>query len=36
MTNAAAQLTEIDGPHLLLQTRPAECAAIVLAFMRAG
>jgi pimeloyl-ACP methyl ester carboxylesterase len=30
----AAQLAEIDGPHLLLQTRPAECAAVVLRFMR--
>jgi pimeloyl-[acyl-carrier protein] methyl ester esterase len=28
-----ARLVEIDGPHLLLQTRPAECAAIVLEFM---
>jgi hypothetical protein len=32
---AGAQLAEIDGPHLLLQTRPAECAAVVLRFMRA-
>jgi hypothetical protein len=24
------------GPHLLLQTRPAECAAAVLEFMRAA
>jgi pimeloyl-[acyl-carrier protein] methyl ester esterase len=28
-----ARLVEIDGPHLLLQTLPAECAAIVLEFM---
>jgi pimeloyl-ACP methyl ester carboxylesterase len=25
---------EIDGPHLLLQTRPAECAAAVTEFLR--
>jgi pimeloyl-[acyl-carrier protein] methyl ester esterase len=24
---------EIDGPHLLLQTRPAECAAAVIQFL---
>jgi pimeloyl-ACP methyl ester carboxylesterase len=30
-----AQLTEIDGPHLLLQTRPVECAAAVTPFVRA-
>ena len=35
-TLPGAQLVEIDGPHLLLQTRPAECAAIVLEFMGAG
>ena len=35
-TLSAARLVEIDGPHLLLQTRPAECAAAVLEFMRAG
>ena len=35
-TLPAARLVEIDGPHLLLQTRPAECAAIVLEFMRAA
>jgi pimeloyl-[acyl-carrier protein] methyl ester esterase len=29
-----AQVVQIDGPHLLLQTRPAECAAAVLEFMR--
>jgi pimeloyl-ACP methyl ester carboxylesterase len=29
-----ATLIEIDGPHLLLQTRPAECAAAVLQFLR--
>jgi pimeloyl-[acyl-carrier protein] methyl ester esterase len=26
-------ITEIDGPHLLLQTRPRECAAAVLNFI---
>jgi pimeloyl-ACP methyl ester carboxylesterase len=26
-------ITEIDGPHLLLQTRPRECAAAVLEFI---
>ena len=30
-----ARLVEIDGPHLLLQTRPAECAAAVQEFMQA-
>jgi hypothetical protein len=29
-----ARLAEIDGPHLLLQSRPAECAAAVLEFIR--
>jgi pimeloyl-ACP methyl ester carboxylesterase len=29
----ASMLVEIDGPHLLLQTRPAEAAAAVVAFM---
>jgi pimeloyl-ACP methyl ester carboxylesterase len=29
-----ARLAEIDGPHLLLQSHPAECAAAVLEFMR--
>jgi pimeloyl-[acyl-carrier protein] methyl ester esterase len=29
-----AQLVEIDAPHLLLQTRPKECAAAVLRFLR--
>jgi len=29
-----AQLVEIDAPHLLLQTRPVECAAAVLRFLR--
>jgi hypothetical protein len=33
-TLPGAQPVEIDGPHLLLQTRPAECAASVLKFMR--
>jgi pimeloyl-[acyl-carrier protein] methyl ester esterase len=31
---AHAQRVDIDGPHLLLQTRPQECAAAVLSFMR--
>jgi pimeloyl-ACP methyl ester carboxylesterase len=30
----AAQWTQIDGPHLLLQTRPAECAAAVMSFLQ--
>jgi pimeloyl-ACP methyl ester carboxylesterase len=30
----SAQMAEIDGPHLLLQTRPAECADAVRRFMR--
>jgi pimeloyl-ACP methyl ester carboxylesterase len=29
-----AQRVDIDGPHLLLQTRPAECAAAIRSFMR--
>jgi pimeloyl-ACP methyl ester carboxylesterase len=29
-----AQWAEIDGPHLLLQTRPAECAATVMNFLQ--
>jgi pimeloyl-ACP methyl ester carboxylesterase len=29
-----AQRVDIDGPHLLLATRPAECAAIIELFMR--
>jgi pimeloyl-ACP methyl ester carboxylesterase len=29
-----AELVEIDGPHLLLQTRAVECAAVVLRFMK--
>jgi len=33
---AHAQRLDIDGPHLLLQTCPQECAAAVLAFMRQG
>lgn len=28
-----AQRVDIDGPHLLLQTRPAQCAAAIEAFM---
>jgi pimeloyl-ACP methyl ester carboxylesterase len=31
-----ARLVEIDGPHLLLQTRPAECASAVMQFTRTG
>src|ERR1700722_9486775 len=31
-----AQLVEIEGPHLLLQTRPEECAAAVIRFVRAA
>jgi pimeloyl-ACP methyl ester carboxylesterase len=31
-----ARLVEIDGPHLLLQTRASECAAVVLRFMDTG
>lgn len=31
-----ARLVEIEGPHLLLQTRPVECAAVVLEFLRNG
>ncbi len=34
-TLPGAQLAEIDGPHVLLQARPAECAAIVLKFIEA-
>jgi len=26
-------IAEIDGPHLLLQTRPRECAAAILGFV---
>ena len=29
-----AQRVDIDGPHLLLQTRSAECAAAIQSFMR--
>jgi len=29
-----AQISEIDGPHLLLQSRPGECAVPVLQFLR--
>ena len=29
-----ARLVQIDGPHLLLQTRPGECAAAVTEFLR--
>jgi pimeloyl-ACP methyl ester carboxylesterase len=29
-----AQLVEIDGPHLLLQTRPVECAEAVMRFLQ--
>jgi pimeloyl-ACP methyl ester carboxylesterase len=31
-----ARRVDIDGPHLLLQTCPQECAAAVLSFMREG
>jgi pimeloyl-ACP methyl ester carboxylesterase len=31
-----AQLVEIDGPHLLLQTRPEACAAALIRFVRAA
>jgi len=33
---AHAQRVDIEGPHLLLQTCPQECAAAVLSFMRQG
>jgi pimeloyl-ACP methyl ester carboxylesterase len=33
-TAPAAQLVEIDGPHLLLQSRPAQCAGPTLQFLR--
>jgi pimeloyl-ACP methyl ester carboxylesterase len=33
---AHAQRVDIDGPHLLLQTCPQECATAVLSFMRQG
>jgi hypothetical protein len=33
-TAPRAQLVRIDGPHLLLQTRPVECAAAVTEFVR--
>jgi pimeloyl-ACP methyl ester carboxylesterase len=29
-----AQLVVIDGPHLLLQTRPLQCAATVMEYVR--
>ena len=32
--HARAQVAEIEGPHLLLQSRPAESAAAVLRFLR--
>ena len=31
-----AQRVDVDGPHLLLKTRPQECAAAVLGFIREG
>jgi pimeloyl-[acyl-carrier protein] methyl ester esterase len=31
-----AQRVDVDGPHLLLKTRPQECAAAVLSFIRDG
>jgi len=33
-TARGAQIEQIDGPHLLLQSRPAECAAPILQFLR--
>ena len=33
-TAPGAQIAEIDGPHLLLQSRPDECAVPVLQFLR--
>jgi pimeloyl-ACP methyl ester carboxylesterase len=33
-TQPRAQLIEIDGPHLLMQTRPDECRAAVTRFMQ--
>jgi hypothetical protein len=33
-TAPKARLVEIDGPHLLLQTCPQECAAAVMRFVR--
>ena len=29
------KMVEIDGPHLLLQTRAVECAEVVVSFLRA-
>jgi hypothetical protein len=29
-----AQRVDVDGPHLLLQTRPAECATAIQSFMQ--
>ena len=31
-----AQRVNVDGPHLLLKTRPKDCAAVVLKFLRQG
>ena len=31
---AHARRVDVDGPHLLLKTRPQECAAAVLEFIR--
>lgn len=31
-----AQRVDVDGPHLLLKTRPTDCAAAVLEFLREG
>ena len=31
-----ARRVDVDGPHLLLKTRPQECAAAVLEFIRGG
>jgi pimeloyl-ACP methyl ester carboxylesterase len=33
-TARGAQLAEMDGPHLLLQSRPADCADVVLQFLQ--
>ena len=31
-----AQRVDVDGPHLLLKSRPKDCAAVVLKFLREG
>jgi pimeloyl-[acyl-carrier protein] methyl ester esterase len=35
LTLPSAELIEVDGPHLLLQSRPAECAVVILRFLKA-